>query len=95
MIHALETTGGPTAPLWKRCSFYDDATDRVYVPAAILGAEDAVAMMVMFDGVGLIREHGHLYVPADWMAAENPGTVEVCRVISERTRACVARGKGA
>lgn len=89
MIHTIKVEADGFKE-WQKLSFYDDEHDRVYLPAAVVGSNEMVVFFcASHDGVGMIRDGGHLYVPTDWMAKEYPDTAEVCRLVEERVRAAM------
>ena len=50
------------APKWARSLCISDEGE-VFIPSVLLGPEEAVFMMVAFDGVGIVKDRKHLYIP--------------------------------
>lgn len=78
----LATGAGPD---WLRSAAMDDA-GTVFAPAAMLGNEDAALLMAGFDGMTLIVDDGHAYLPIDWIARERPDLADVCELVGRRVR---------
>ena len=62
---------GQKVPAWARRGALA-ADDRVFVPAAIAGSEMDVILSAGYDGVTIVRDGNHPYVPADWLRREYP-----------------------
>ena len=52
--------------------FESDSKDGIYMPAAVLGDEQAIYLAAMFDGVATCIHLGHVFVPASWIEREYP-----------------------
>jgi hypothetical protein len=62
-------------PEWRRSACL--VKGEVYLPATIAGIEGRVLHCAAFDGVGIIQDSGHIFVPASWMRQEYPDLAEV------------------
>ena len=58
----------------------------VYVPAAIGGNETSVVLCAMHDGVSLVQNWKHAFVPASWAKREYPKEADVVELIERRVR---------
>lgn len=83
---------GSKIPGWGRsAALADDGT--IYLPAALGAAERRVALMAMWDGVGVVEMDGHHFVPSSWLAREFPDIAGLCQEVEEKVRAMgLARG---
>ncbi len=70
-------------PEWIRSAALAD-DGRVYMPAAACGNETQALLAAGFDGVDMLMDDNHLYLPTDWMAREYPNLADLCAKI-ERT----------
>jgi len=61
-------------PLWIRTSFIDDDSDEIFIPAAVISKNETEIMMcASFDGVPIVIDSGHTYVPVSWAEQNYPG----------------------
>lgn len=68
-------------PKWLRTYFLDPATGEFYIPDGCIGMSRAEALLCTgFDGVGIVHQHGHVYVPASW-ARKQTDSAKHLRVI--------------
>jgi hypothetical protein len=81
----VEQTGFETVPEWVRSACLND-DGRVFAPAIVAGDEMRVLLCAAFDGVSLILDDGHAYLPTDWLAREYPEVADVCARIESRLR---------
>jgi hypothetical protein len=78
---------------WARSAALDgDGT--VFAPAAIAGTEEAVLLSATWDGVTILMDCGHPYLPTGWLAGEYPEIADICTKIETRVRAHFAGGRG-
>ena len=68
---------GKVPPEWLRTTFVDEKsdrpdTDRVFVPLEVFGNLHEQFLCACYDGVPIIRDEGHLYVPASWIIQQQP-----------------------
>jgi hypothetical protein len=62
-------------PRWKRRACL--IGDEVYVPATAAGdAEGRVVLRAASDGVGLVVDEGHAYIPAGWAKERFPAEAD-------------------
>lgn len=85
-IENSENADDPQFPEWARTVGITDQ-GLVFVPAGLAGSEDEVAMCMLYDGTESHLYRNHTYVPADWMAAEFPKTIEACKSIVLKAQA--------
>lgn len=93
-ITANLPAGSPHVPEWVRSAAYDEATGTAYVPAAMLGNETEILLCVSYDGVSIIVNDDHPYVPSTWAAKEYPKHAETIAVIEARLKEEAARASG-
>lgn len=84
--YTVENPEGKRLPAWARTAFVDD-DGVIFAPAAIAGNERAVLLCAMQDGVPLMSDKGHTYVPTSWIAQEYPSQLGTCLSIERRIRA--------
>ena len=80
---------GKTPPEWLRTTFVDEKsdrpdTDRVFVPLEVFGNPNEQFFCVCHDGVPIIRDEGHIYVPASWIIRQQPNMEDFVMVIENR-----------
>jgi hypothetical protein len=75
--YEVDPPPGRKVPHWQR-RVARAADGTVFVPAAIAGREQAIALCAGFDGVPAIVEAGHVYLPVCWLALEYPDVAELC-----------------
>lgn len=83
-IEYQETEKG-RIPVWKRTLGVSEDTGEVFVPGAMAG-EEQVQLCAAFDGTTIASNHGHIYVPANWLSREFPSTKELCDIMTARAR---------
>lgn len=76
---------GKKIPKWKRSAGLS-SEGVVFVPAAMTGNESEVLLCAGYDGTPVVHYLNHIYVPAEWLAAEFPKTAEICAIISKNVR---------
>jgi hypothetical protein len=75
-------------PRWKKRACLLDG--EVYVPATAAGEpENRVVLRAAFDGVGLVVDGGHAYIPATWAKREFPREADVISLIESQVRKCL------
>ena len=74
---------GP-GPKWKRSVAVDEA-GVIYAPGAIVGEQQAL-FCAAYDGVRVILDKGHAYLPLDWLMREFPKIAELGRKIERRVK---------
>jgi hypothetical protein len=75
---------GNKVPAWmRRAALAPDGT--IYVPAAIAGSETVVVLCASFDGIGVLQDSNHVYVPAKWLKEAYPQAIEVATAIERNT----------
>lgn len=67
----VEQKKGAPLPLWLRTSFVG-SDGVVYLPAAAFMNEDAAMFCAGHDGISMVSDKKHLYLPSPWLAAEIP-----------------------
>lgn len=72
------------SPRWMLSAGY--SAGEVFVPAAVGGNENQVALCAMHDGVALITCWKHVYVPATWAKREFPKEADVIELIERRVQ---------
>jgi hypothetical protein len=82
---AVSAPDGATVPEWVRSACLAD-DGRVFAPAIVAGDEMRVLLCAAHDGVSLILDDGHAYLPTDWLAREYPEVADVCARIESRLR---------
>ena len=63
---------------------------QVYSAAAMVGNEPLVGLRAAHDGVPIIVDEGHIYLPVAWLAKEFPEWAEVMEAIEKRVRETIA-----
>lgn len=81
----VENSEGKKISKWKRSVGLSNE-GVVFVPAAMTGNESDVFLCAGYDGTSVVQYLNHIYVPADWLAAEFPKTAEICKIISDKVR---------
>ncbi len=62
---------GKKVPAWaRRAALAPDGT--VFVPAVIAGSEMDAVLSAGYDGVTIVKNGDHAYVPAGWLRQEYP-----------------------
>jgi len=56
----------------------------VFIPAAMGGNENIVALCAMHDGVSAITNRGHVFLPISWMKNEFPANSDIFAMIEKR-----------
>jgi len=79
---------GQLPPLWMRTSFIRDGhhgreIDRVMVPIEVFG-EVALFMRACYDGIPMVFDDGHAYVPASWVIQMRPEIAAQVEVVARR-----------
>jgi len=69
-------------PKWKRSVILMDNGD-IYVPAGMVDNEDRLLLIAGFDGVPVIFEFHHLYMPITWLEKEYPKWQDVFDAIKK------------
>ena len=69
--------GGKMPPEWFRTMFVDEksnrpGTDRVFVPLEVFGNMPELFLCACYDGVPIISDEGHPFVPASWIIRQQP-----------------------
>jgi hypothetical protein len=72
-------------PAWARRAFVDD-DGTVYLPGLLGGSEREAILCAGFDGVSVITDKKHFYLPADWLRREFPANEEL---ITRAERRCI------
>jgi hypothetical protein len=81
---APRDVGLPKVPAWIRSAAIDDA-GTVFLPAAVTDrAEASVMLCAAYDGVPLISDRGHAFLPAWWLAREYPDAADTVQYIERR-----------
>jgi hypothetical protein len=85
---------GEPAPAWAlRAARDDDGT--VFVPAAMADFDEARVMLAASRaGEPMIQRDKHLYVRADWLAAEYPAVADAAALVKMRLDECRGRDEG-
>ena len=79
----VENTKGAPLPLWLRTSFVgSDGT--VYLPAAAFMNEQAAMLCAGHDGISIVSDKKHIYLPSSWLASEYPENREDIEAIVVR-----------
>lgn len=91
MIQSNPTHGiARDLPAWMRRAGIDEETGTVFVcPGLANRGEREAAMSAAWDGdVPALIDNGHVYLPADWLAAEtdDPECAEACRQVEAMVR---------
>ncbi len=81
----VDNLPGKNIPKWRR-SVGLSSDGVVFVPAAMGGNESEVFLCAGYDGTQVVQYLNHVYVPADWLAAEFKATAEACKIISKSVR---------
>ncbi len=81
--------GGKLPPEWMRVSFIDEESpgrdiDRVLLPLEAFGDATGLCLCACHDGVPIVQNAGHVYVPASWIMREVPGVEEQVKLIARR-----------
>jgi hypothetical protein len=75
--YQLDPPPGRKVPRWQlRAARAADGT--IFIPAALAGREQAIALCAAYDGVPAIVDAGHVYLPAGWIAREYPAAAALC-----------------
>jgi hypothetical protein len=77
------------AAKWKRCAALDD-DGTVFVPAVIGGNEMAAFLAASWNRTPAVLKWEHIYLPAQWVAAEYPKAAQLCARIEQRVREFLA-----
>lgn len=62
----------------------------VYAPAILGGDEAAVARVATMEGVRMLRNDNHAYLPTWWLASHYPGTADLSRMLESRAKPMLA-----
>ncbi len=65
---------GPLAaqiPDWARRVWIDE-NGEAFVPAALAGSETSILLTAAWDGVSLVTDADHVYLPLSWLTREYP-----------------------
>jgi hypothetical protein len=71
-------------PRWLLSAALDPETLTVFMPAAAAANETAVTLSASFDGIPLVSDEGHVYLPTKWLAQEYPEIADLCQKIEKR-----------
>jgi hypothetical protein len=74
-------------PKWARTGFYNDETQEVFVPAALVVSEMEAVVMVGYDRTAVVYADKHFYVPTTWVAREWPPKADMMARIEADVRA--------
>ena len=76
---------GRKVPAWaRRAALAADGT--VFIPAAVAGSEMDAVLSAGCDGVTIIQDGGHAYVPAEWIRQEYPTAANLSLKIERTVR---------
>jgi hypothetical protein len=70
---------------WLRPAFLDD-DGQVFLPCGAFANELRSLLCLAHDGVPMVRDEGHIYAPASWLAEEHPGCAEAIGTIAANVR---------
>ena len=76
--YEIQNTATKKLPKWKRTIFHNETTDTIFFPAG-----NMEVMCAMYDGIPIIPDKKHNYLPMDWLHKEfpNDGYNEIEEVI--------------
>ena len=60
---------------------------KVFIPAAVTGSEMDAVLSAGYDGVTIVRDGDHAYVPADWLRENYPEAGNLSIKIERNVRA--------
>ncbi|HOI54290.1 MAG TPA: hypothetical protein PLP01_03490 [Phycisphaerae bacterium] len=75
---------------WLRTFFLDDDGE-VFLPCGAFADERTALLCLAHDGVQMVRNEGHIYAPASWIAKEYPRWANTVRIIADKARANACR----
>ena len=80
---------GKMPPLWLRTSFIDEESpyrdiDKVYLPVEAFGEALEQFLCACHDGVPMVQDGGHVYVPGSWLMRQRPDVADQVKVIVKR-----------
>ncbi len=82
-------------PKWLRSVLVDTDTDTVFVPVGGFTDEKIAMLCLSYDGTEGVMFRDHLFVPAEWAAAEFEEGADLVSMMVERARESVnMRPKG-
>lgn len=76
---------GSGLPEWLRTFFVDDRGE-VYLPCAAFGNEQMATLCLVYDGVPVVQDAGHVYAPSWWLIKEHPQSADAIRVMATKGR---------
>jgi hypothetical protein len=76
---------GKRVPAWaRRSALAADGT--VFVTGAVTGSEMDAFLSAGYDGLAIVRDGEHVYLPADWLRQEYPNSASLVTKIERATR---------
>jgi hypothetical protein len=76
---------GRGVPAWaRRAALAADGT--VFIPAAVAGSEMDAVLSAGYDGVTIVQDRGHAYLPAEWIRQEYPKAANLTMKIERSVR---------
>jgi hypothetical protein len=72
-------------PEWLRAFFVDDDGE-VFLSCGAFDNERMAFLCMAHDGVPMVRDEGHVYAPASWIAKQYPCHADAVRTIAENAR---------